>query len=338
MARMRRTRIDLASIAAIPSLAEATARSARGKRERPAVRAFLADLERSLESLSQDILAGRAPRGEYRRFRIRDPKPRTIHAACFPDRVLHHAIMLHAGPVFERTMTDTSYACRPGKGALAAAHAARAAIQRFPWYVKVDVSGYFDHIDHRLLGGLLAHRFKGAAFLSLLGRIIAGYEAAPGRGLPIGSLTSQYFANYYLDGLDRLLLEHLGVRAELRYMDDLLWFCDSRERAKETLVGVRDWLAGERLLRLKEPPQINRSTHGVSFCGYRVRPGALLLGRRRRRRYRSRREHWESGWQACRVDDLGLQRGYDAVRAIAVHADSRGWRCLDLARHPAPEA
>ncbi len=334
---MRRARIDLAEVAAFQNLARATELAARGKRQRPAVRAFLADLEVNLDSLAQAILTARVPIGVYRPFRIHDPKPRLIHAACFPDRVLHHAIMQYAGPVLERTMTETSYACRPGKGTLAAVAAAQAAIRRYAWYVKVDVSGYFEHIDHAILLRLLARRFKGRGFLDLLGRIVYGFEAVPGRGLPIGSLTSQYFANYYLDGLDRLLLEGLGVRTELRYMDNVLWFCDSRDQAREALARVRDWLTAERLLQLKETPQINRCSHGVTFCGYRILSGALLLGRRRQRRYQDRRAHWELAHAAGEIDALALQRGYDAVCAIAIHADSRGWRCAELARHPAPE-
>jgi len=325
---VRRTRIELADIAA-----EAAARAARGKRERPDVRTFF---ER-LAAVGEAILSGRAPRGEYRRFRIRDPKPRIIHAACFEDRVLHHAIMIPAGPVLDRTLCATSYACRPGKGGLAAARAAQAALQRYPWYVKIDVQGYFDHIDHRCLLGLLARRFKGEGFMALLWRIVEGYAAAPGKGLPIGSLTSQYFANYYLDGLDRLLLEHLGARAELRYMDDVIWWCDSREQARATLATVAEWLARERLLALKANPQINRSVHGVGCCGYRVLPGTLRLSRRRRRSYQTRRADWEDAWRAGRIDDAGLQRAYDAVRAITVHADARAWRQQELAWRPAPE-
>jgi len=334
---VRRVRIELAEIAAIPNLMEATARAARGKRERPVVRAFLDRLEDHLAALAQDIVTGRAPRGEYRRFRIRDPKPRTIHAACFADRVLHHAVMLPAGPVLERAMAATSYACRPGKGTLAAVRAAQAALQRFPWYVKVDVSGYFEHIDHARLFDLLNRRFKGAGFMGLLRRIVAGHESTLGKGLPIGSLTSQHFANYYLDGLDRLLLEKLGAHAEVRYMDDVLWWCDSREQARETLAAVGEWLGRERLLRLKDPSQINRSRHGVGFCGYRISSGALRLSVRRRQRYRERRAVWEAAWGEGRIDALTLQRGYDAVCAITLHADSRNWRRNELARHPAPE-
>jgi RNA-directed DNA polymerase len=162
------------------------------------VRTFVTDLETNLGRLAEAILSGQAPRGEYRCFRIHDPKPRRIHAACFPDRVLHHAIMRLAGPVLERAMPDTSFACRPGKGSLAAVRATQAAVRRFPWYVKIDVSGYFEHIDHAILLDLLARRFKGASFLGLLERVLLTYQSAPGRGLPIGSLTSQYFANHFL--------------------------------------------------------------------------------------------------------------------------------------------
>jgi hypothetical protein len=120
-------------------------------------------------------------------------------------------------------------------------------------------------------------------------------------------------------------------------MDDILWWCDSRERARETLAAVGDWLARERLLRLKEPSPINRSRHGVGFCGYRVSPGALRLSARRRQRYQQRRAAWEAAWREGRIDDLTLQRGYDAACAITLHADSRNWRRNELARHPAPE-
>lgn len=257
---MQRTRIDLSTVAALPNLAAATRLAARGKRRRPAVQAFLADLEHSLSELAEAILSGRAPIGRFRRFRIRDPKPRLIHAACFPDRVLHHAMMRPAGPVLERAMTETSYACRVGKGSLAAVHAAQRGIRRWPWYVQIDISGYFEHIDHAILRGLLARRFKGRPFLALIDRVLENGAIQPGHGLPIGSLTSQYFANYFLDGLDRLLLAQPAVRAELRYMDDVLWFCDSREQARATLALAQDWLGGERNwntgLRLALAPRI----------------------------------------------------------------------------------
>ncbi|MCM8599309.1 MAG: hypothetical protein NFW04_11730 [Candidatus Accumulibacter sp.] len=113
---MKRFRIDLADLACADNLALAAWKAARGKRQRGEVRRFFAQFDESIRRLRHDILAGSAPCGEYRSFLIHDPKERRIHAACFPDRVLQHAILNLAEPVFERTLVPSSYACRPGLG------------------------------------------------------------------------------------------------------------------------------------------------------------------------------------------------------------------------------
>ncbi len=113
---MKRTTVLLNEIASFDNLLLAAWKASRGKRERPDVSSFLAQLDNSIKHLAQDILAGRAPYGQYRSFQIYDPKRRIIHAACFEDRVLHHAIMNLAEPVFERMLVPSTYACRPRKG------------------------------------------------------------------------------------------------------------------------------------------------------------------------------------------------------------------------------
>lgn len=334
---MKRTAISLESIAAFDNLAQAAYRAARGKQTRDDVKRFFQRFDAHLNQLSSDIRDGRMPYGRFRRFAIRDPKPRIIHAACFEDRVFHHAVMNLAGPVLERALTPTTYACREGMGSHAAVRQVQRHLRRFPWYVKIDIQHYFDTIDHACLYRLLQRRFKGRDFLALLQRIIAGFQVAPGKGLPIGSLTSQHFANFYLDGLDRFILEHLPARAQVRYMDDILWWCDSHECARETLEQVRAYATDERLLNVKANTQINRSVHGVSFCGYRVMPGQLRLSRRRRRRYQHLRQDWERAYAEGRIDALTLQRGYDAVHAITLPADSANWRRQNLLLHPSLE-
>jgi hypothetical protein len=129
------------------------------------------------------------------------------------------------------------------------------------------------------------------------------------------------------------LLE-LPARAQVRYMDDILWWCDSRECARETLEQVRAYATNERLLTVKANTQINRNVHGVSFCGYRITPGQLRLSRRRQRRYQQLRQDWERAYAEGRIDALTLQRGYDAVHAITLPADSANWRKQNLLRHP----
>lgn len=108
---MKRTPVSLDEIAARDNLVLATWKAARGKRTRPEVQAFLADLDGSLARLSAGILAGTVPKGAFREFLIHDPKLRRIHAACFEDRVLHHAILNRVEAVFERTLADSSFAC-----------------------------------------------------------------------------------------------------------------------------------------------------------------------------------------------------------------------------------
>ena len=156
-------------------------------------------------------------------FRILDPKPRLIHAPGFPDRVLHHAIMAHAGPVLDRGLVDDTYACRTGKGTLAAVQRACAQAGRFAWFAQIDIRAYFASIGHERLLALLQRRFRDRDLLALLRRIVGAHQPTAGCGLPIGTLTSQYFANFYLNGLDRLLLEHMRVRGYVRYLDDAVW-------------------------------------------------------------------------------------------------------------------
>ncbi len=331
---MKRSKIDLEDIAAFRNLADAAHKAARGKRTRPDVQAFFKRFDDNINEQAHAILVGQMPKGIFKRFIIHDPKKRLIHAACFEDRIFHHAVMNQAGPVLERAMTPTTYACRPGKGVHAAAQHVQTGIRRFPWYGKIDILGYFDTIDHQIMLALLARRFKGNDFLDTLQRIIDSYATAPGKGLPIGSLTSQHFANYYLDGLDRYILEQGAVRAHVRYMDDIIWWCDTKADAQSTLALVREYAAEKRLLNIKDSVQINRSSHGVTYCGYRILPGDMRLTRRRRRQYQVRRKAWEAAYLSGVIDERKLQNAYAAVHGVTAHADSLAWRKENLRRHP----
>jgi hypothetical protein len=243
--------------------------------------------------------------------------------------------MHYAGPVLDRALTPTTFACRKRMGNHAAVLQVQRYLRRFPWYVKIDIQHYFDTIDHERLYALLQRRFKGPDFLALLRRLICCFHVTPGKGLPIGALTSQHFANYYLDGLDRYILEQLNCCAHIRYMDDIIWWCHSRSQARQTLAQVCDYASRERLLTVKPTMQINRSDQGVSFCGYRVTPGQLKLSPRRRWRYQQRRQDWEVAYAQGRIDALTLQRAYDAVHAITLPGNSRNWRRQNLQRYPA---
>ena len=331
---MKRSGVDLATIADWHNLAAAFQRAAQGKGQRDEVRQFRADLNGELTRLRAALLDGSVEVGRMHCFPIRDPKPRIIHAPCFRERVLHHALMAHVGPVLDRALVDDTYACRVGKGALAAVQRAQHHLRRWPWYAQIDIRSYFASINHQCLLALLERCFKDRGLLALLARIIDAHHTAPGQGLPIGALTSQHFANYYLAGLDRLLLEGCPARGLVRYMDDLVWWGDDKMAVRDVLAQVRAYAQERLCLTIKTPVRIGRSGAGLSFCGYRLLPGRLLLSRRRKRRYAECRREWENAYVAGRIDACALQVGYATALAITAHADAAAWRREQLRRHP----
>jgi hypothetical protein len=335
---MRPTLVPIEDVADLGNLHRAFWRAARGHRHRPEVAAYERALERELAELASALLAERVPLGEFHRFTIHDPKRRTIHAPPFCERVLHHALLGPIEPVLERALVADTFACRAGKGSLAAVHRAQQHLRRFPWYVKVDVRRYFDSIDHDILLALLRRRIRGGAVLRLCARIIGSYHTAPGRGLPIGALPSQHFANLYLGPLDRLLADSPRVEAQVRYMDDVAWWCASREAARSTLAEIRAFLGDVLRLQLKDSVQLQPSERGLSLCGFRISRGALRLSGRRRRRYAEARRRWERAFAAGAIDAAGLQRGYAAALAVTAHAAAATWRREQLARVSPPEA
>lgn len=342
---MKRSKLTVETIATFDNLSSAFKRAARASSDAATVARFANNLVAELAVLQHELLTDTLCLPPLRSFLIADPKRRVIHAPSFRERVLHHAVMAHVGPVLDRALAYDTYACRVGKGALAAVQRCQHHARRYPWYVQIDVSGYFAHIDHRVLLRLLAQRFKHPALLRLFERIVAQHAVQPGRGLPIGALTSQHFANYYLAGLDRLLLEHGaglgktagGVRGMVRYMDDVVWWCESQDQARRSLDSVTTWLWDALGLEPKPGARVDRSTQGISFLGYRVFPGVRLLSRRRKRRYRERRAYWASAYVAGEIDARALQAAMASVVGITVHADARGWRRAEWQHHPPPQ-
>lgn len=235
----------------------------------------------------------------------------------------------------ERSLVPDTYACRDGKGTLAAVLAVRRLAGRFRAFAKLDVRSYFASIDHEVLREILRRRVTGARVLALLDRIVASHEASPGRGLPIGSLCSQHLANLYLSGLDRRLVERrMGL---VRYMDDVVIFgrdgAEVRSAAEEAIAFARDRLRLV-LAVVHEPAATER---GVPLCGFRVQEGRLSLSLRRRRRYVAARRRAEAAYTVGVIAGGALQRAATSALAITAHADAAAFRRRDLSRRPAPD-
>jgi len=274
-------------ITSCENLESALGRAARGKHDRRRVQRFLGDAEKELIVLREELRDGTYRPGPYTQFGIRDPKPRTISCADFRDRVVHHAVCDVIGPLLERRMLAGSYACREGKGTHRAVLQAERYCRRFRYYLKVDVRKFFESVDHGILLGLLGRLFRERRLGDLLERIVRHPvpNGAAGKGLPIGNLTSQWFANLYLDGLDHRVKEEWHFRGYLRYMDDIVLWGDDKADLWWALAAIASWLQMQRQLELKDAAtRVGPTNAGLAFLGLRVYPNALRLQRQRYRR------------------------------------------------------
>lgn len=258
--------------------------AARGKRDCKSVQAFLAAAPARLAALRNELADGSYRPGAYEQFGVLDPKPRTISCSSFRDRVVHHAVCDVIAPVLERRFSGDSYACRKGKGTHLAAARAREYAGRFAFVCKLDVRSFFDSVDHEALLGVLLPLFRERRLRALLDMLVRHPfpGQTPGRGLPIGNLTSQWCANLYLDGLDHYAKEDVRVGGYVRYMDDMVLFAESKAELWAAHDAVRDWLARERRLELKaEATVLCPCREGFPFLGLRIFPGCWRLQRQR---------------------------------------------------------
>lgn len=196
--------------------------AAREKRDNSDIREFLANIEQQVNQIASSLISGRFEFQSYTSFSVRDTKTRIIQAPTFRDRVVHHAIINVAGPIFERGAFHHSYACRTGKGQHAALIQAQAWTRRTLWYGKMDIRRYYDSVDHDVLRQRLQRRFREHRLLNLFDQLLASWSVADGKGLPIGALTSQYLANFYLDAFDANMKASGMCPRYLRYMDDIV--------------------------------------------------------------------------------------------------------------------
>lgn len=273
------------------NLYRAARRAAKARPRSHDTLAFLFDVESRLFELQRQLVGDRYQPGRYRTFEVQDPKPRTISAAPFVDRVVHHALSAVLEPIFERTYVADSYACRKGKGLHAAVRRAQWFSRRFAYFLKLDVRHYFETVDHSVLINLLARKVHDERVSALLRTIIeAGAPgSAVGKGLPIGNLTSQHFANVYLTALDHFIKDYLGVKGYCRYMDDMLLFAADKATLHWWERGVDEYLSLFLKLDLKrEATVLAPVTEGIPFLGFRIWPHQIRLDGRRARRFRRR--------------------------------------------------
>ncbi|MCK5539086.1 MAG: group II intron reverse transcriptase domain-containing protein [Bacteroidales bacterium] len=245
--------------------------------------AFMMNLENELLLLLDELKTETYRPQAYHYFTIHDPKEREISVAPFRDRVVHHAVVALLEPVFEKLFIHHSYATRKNKGTHEAVKTAQKMLRNKHWYLKADVKKYFYSIKQPIMIQLIEKRIKDRPFLKLIERII--YNTGEKSGLPIGNLTSQFFANIYLHELDNFILRQLKPAAYIRYMDDFVLFSDNKEELKHFLPLIEHFLDENLNLQLKQKAVlINNAQHGLSFLGTRIFRNTIRLQKQNLRR------------------------------------------------------
>lgn len=282
----------------------------RTKRNTASALAFEADLERNLARLHDEIDDGSYRPGPSICFVVTRPKPREVWAADFRDRIVHHLLYNAIGPRFEAAFSADSCACIPGRGTLYAAqrleYKVRSLTQNWSrpaWYLKCDLANFFVTIDKWIVRELLALRVPDPWWLSLAERILfhdprQDVDIRGGRlflipphkslfnqpahlGLPIGNLSSQFFANVYLDALDQHVKHELRCRHYIRYVDDFLLLHESPQQLNAWLDDIRAFLRARLGVSLNPSKTILQPiARGIDFVGQVLRPWRRTLRRR----------------------------------------------------------
>ncbi len=246
-----------------------------GKRSKKDVIEFGDRVEEHLVALALDLKAGKYRHGQYTRFIVHDPKRREISKAPVRDRVLHHAMCRVIGPVFDRGFIFDSYANRTGKGTLSANDRFDAFVRkcsrngsRTAFVLKADIRKYFDSVDHETLLHILGRRIRCERTLGLLHSVVSSFETSPGKGIPLGNLTSQLFSNAYLDPFDQFVKRELGVKYYIRYADDFVVLSDDVGALDRMRSRMDAFLTQNLGLTLHpEKTRIVRFGSGVDFLG-----------------------------------------------------------------------
>lgn len=326
---MKRVGFLFEKIITFENLVEAVYRAARGKKMKHSVARYFLDYEKEVITLQEELATESYDPMPYHQFTVFEPKVRRICSSEFRDRVVHHAICGVIEPYFERRLIYDTYACRVGKGSHMALKRCQDFSRHYGYFLKCDIAKYFESVHHDTLKKSLAEIFKDAKLLRLLDKIIhhGVPGAAEGRGLPIGNLTSQHFANLYLGELDHFAKENLRVPGYIRYMDDFLLFHESKEFLHEALQKITEFVQTKLSLQLKDKvTRIAPVSEGVPFLGFHVFPKLIRVQRpnlvRMRRKIRDKERDFTKG----RISEKELFQSMNSILGHIAQANSTALR------------
>lgn len=306
----------------------------KGKKERKDVQDFERKLEQNLFRLHRELVAGTYRHQPYSAFTICDPKQRRIHKATVRDRILHHAVFSVLNPIFEPTFIAHSFSCRKDKGTHRAVnfldHLLRSVSRNGTWpcfVLKCDIHQFFASVDHDILLGILGRRLKDEKTLGLLREIIESFTAKDPtifqrKGIPIGNLTSQLFANIYLNEFDQFIKHALKIKQYVRYTDDFVVVAATQEELQTTLASIGSFLK-ERLHLDLHPHKVTIRKHrqGIDFLGYVLLPYHRVLRTKTKRRMMRKMMERIENCKAGRLPPESVEQSLQSYLGVLSHGN-----------------
>jgi retron-type reverse transcriptase len=306
----------------------------KGKQGRKDVQEFEQTLEQNLFRLHRELAAGTYRHRPYSAFTICDPKQRRIHKATVQDRILHHAVFLVLNPIFEPTFIAHSFSCRKGKGTHRAVNALDRMLKSVGhnatqscFVLKCDVHQFFASVDHDILLGILGKRLKDEKTIALLRAIIESFTAKDPAmfgqtGIPIGNLTSQLFANIYLNEFDQFIKHTLKIKRYIRYTDDFVIVAASSEALEALLIPIRSFLTENLHLDLHpHKVTIHKYGQGIDFLGYVLLPHHRVLRTKTRRRIVRKLRERVTAHKAGLIPQESVEQSLQSYLGVLSHAN-----------------
>jgi len=296
----------------------------KGKCYKKEVLEFSARLEENLIEIHNELQYGSYKTGTYKKFKVYDPKERLILALPFKDRVVHHALNNIIEPIFDSKFIFDSYACRKNKGSIAAMKRLRKFIDiesikgEKVYYLKADVAKYFYSIDHDVLKALVRRKIKCQKTLALIDNII---DSTENPGIPIGNLSSQLFANIYLDALDHKIKDDWGIKSYVRYMDDFIILSKSKSLLRDLLYDIY-FILKKLKLNFNKKTRIDTINRGIDFVGYRLFASFTLLRKRIYRKNTRKFKKFSRLYLHGNIEQKRIRQSIDSLLGICKHCQS----------------
>lgn len=326
------------------NLCRAFRKAKRNKKPTRQILEFSVHVEKELLQLKHELETMTYEPQPLKHFVVRDPKTRLISASHFRDRVVHHAVCNIIDPIFDKTFISDSYANRRRKGTLAAVlkfddykrsisgngkllSKAKDNNQIYGYVLKADIRHYFDTVDHEILMNIISRKIKDQKVLWLVKKIIDNHDCEiPDKGMPIGNMTSQFFANVYLNELDYFVKHKLKAKRYIRYVDDFVILDGSKEKLEFYKSEINEFLKTIKLQLHPQKTKIVPLHAGVKLLGFRVFYEYKLLKRSNTRRIPYRVQDLVELYANGIMEKIGIFESIEGWNAYAIHGNTYKFR------------